>query len=517
MSDHTVVAGRKQPRTRVQRMADAAESVNDHLLTGLAKMAFPLMGVVSSLAFYATYTNRTPGQEFWQWPDGRFFVSLTVFLVLAGFPSWLYLRFLSVKMSPIYEDYVLNLHRLGVDEPGYLPRPLQTSYYYEPWRQGREAAGLTEPGPQDPPDNIYDRKFEAYFGRRDRHERFTGMGSLLPVMAVWVAFSVGWLTILLNTSFVEGDVTYYDALRFAFMGAYLFSLQLTVRAFFQGDLRSGTYVGILERLVVVLILVTVIDVAWSALPVTAAIAPVEAVVVFVVGSFPLVGQEWLSQWAAGRMRTKVRTLESRHPLSDIDGMNVWYEARLLEEGIEDVQNLATASIVDVVLHSRAPVGRLVDWIDQALLRQHLPRSERDESQGKPAWQRRARELDEKLLITLEALGVRTATDLLELCSPLTAASAGVLHHDLEPLQPAPAALHPFHELMQDALGDEEDRQIIGLRILAILRSLGNEPNLRLVLNWQACEPPAAVAGGRAPAAGPAAPPRRPRVTVMASP
>ena len=47
----------------------------------------------------------------------------------------------------------------------------------------------------------------------------------------------------------------------------------------------------------------------------------------------------------------------------------------MEEGIEDMQNLATANLVDVILHTRVPVGRLVDWADQAKL-YHLDRAER---------------------------------------------------------------------------------------------------------------------------------------------
>ena len=65
-----------------------------------------------------------------------------------------------------------------------------------------------------------------------------------------------------------------------------------------------------------------------------------------------------------------------YPLNQLDGLNVWYEARLVEEGIEDMQNLATANLVDVILHTRVPVGRLVDWVDQAKLYLHLDRAER---------------------------------------------------------------------------------------------------------------------------------------------
>ncbi len=32
-----------------------------------------------------------------------------------------------------------------------------------------------------------------------------------------------------------------------------------------------------------------------------------------------------------------------------------------------MQNLTTMNLVDVILHTRVPAGRLVDWIDQAFL------------------------------------------------------------------------------------------------------------------------------------------------------
>jgi hypothetical protein len=91
----------------------------------------------------------------------------------------------------------------------------------------------------------------------------------------------------------------------------------------------------------------------------------------------------------------VPSLESKYPLSDLDGLTIWDQARLFEEGIEDLHGLVTANLVDVILGTRIPVDRLVDWLDQALLYMHIPaesdkRFPRDE---------------------LRALGIRTATDL----------------------------------------------------------------------------------------------------------
>ena len=52
----------------------------------------------------------------------------------------------------------------------------------------------------------------------------------------------------------------------------------------------------------------------------------------------------------------VPTLRWKYPLSDLDGLNIWYESRLLEEGIEDMQNLATANLVDVILNTSLKYG-----------------------------------------------------------------------------------------------------------------------------------------------------------------
>ena len=59
------------------------------------------------------------------------------------------------------------------------------------------------------------------------------------------------------------------------------------------------------------------------------------------------------------------------PISDLDGLTVWHEARLEEEDIENVPNMATADLLDLMLNTRFPPDRLVDWVDQAILYTHL--------------------------------------------------------------------------------------------------------------------------------------------------
>ena len=81
-----------------------------------ARAAFPLMALASASAYWLA----TP-------PDQGAYITwllgITVYLILACLPTWLYTRFLSIKLTSIYVEYVLNLHRLGVDKPEFLPEP----------------------------------------------------------------------------------------------------------------------------------------------------------------------------------------------------------------------------------------------------------------------------------------------------------------------------------------------------------------------------------------------------------
>jgi len=79
-------------------------------------------------------------------------------VVLAFIPGWLYIRFTTYRAAAVWDEYVLNLHRLQVDDPGNLPEPLMNSTYHRAWAdQGGERSC-------DSP-NIYSEKFEAYYGK----------------------------------------------------------------------------------------------------------------------------------------------------------------------------------------------------------------------------------------------------------------------------------------------------------------------------------------------------------------
>jgi hypothetical protein len=178
---------------------------------------------------------------------------------------------------------------------------------------------------------------------------------------------------------------------------------------------------------------------------------------------------------------------------------VWYEARLLEEGIEDMQSLATANFVDVILHTRVPVGRLVDWVDQAHLYLHLDRLEGtwrerkhakagkapqngdSQSQPKPPGHpdhlpaiaagsvTESSRAGSKTRTALRQFGIRKATDLLK-AFPSDCVDPG---HLLTPGS-------PWQKYLADAAAEGLDQA----QLRTIVRVLDKEPSLAPVWNWQ---------------------------------
>jgi len=189
----------------------------------------------------------------------------------------------------------------------------------------------------------------------------------------------------------------YQALQFGFIGAYWFILQDLTRRYFRQDLKTAAYVSASVRLVVVTI--TVATVALLPLGSPARLN----VLAFFIGVFPQIGVQVLKS-ALGNVIRGVPNLSAKYPLSDLDGLTVWDQARLLEEGIEDMHALATANLVDLLLGTRVPVNTLVDWVDQSLLYLCV--------QKKPRDKKKPRDQQQQPRDELRIFGIRTATDLI---------------------------------------------------------------------------------------------------------
>jgi hypothetical protein len=380
-------------------------------------------------------------------------------VVLAFLPGWMFVRFVTVRAQSVLDEYVLNLHRLGMDLPQYLPRPPKSSIYFDRWEQagGREYEGER---------NLYRDKFDAYYGRSTAHGEAGGYRvkaeTFFPVVLATAVFVAGWTVVLgkLDLTGVGADrlgrLTTPDLLGVGFIGAYLFTLQMLIRRYFQADLKASAYVNAVTRVVSAVILVPVVNVALLPLA-----GPGTRVgVAFLVGFFPLVGLQALQKASALALRTLVPSLRNDYPLSDLDGLSVWYEARLLELGIEDMENLATASLVDVILHSRVPVSRLVDWVDQAHLYLHL------EPKASDGGTRRV----------LRRLGVRTATALEDAVRPSPDGA--------EALVGGLVSAEANRQLLDDLRCALNRDGLTPSVTTSLLKTFENDPNLKHVRHWK---------------------------------
>jgi hypothetical protein len=431
-------------------------------------------------------------------PDELSVAALKLFAVwcLSFLPGWLYVRFLGLRAGALWDEYVLYLHRLGWDRPAHLPKPPRNSDFYQEWR---DDGGERQPKQQ----NIYRQKFAAYYGRSIPDTAGTTSDfsvrteNMFPVFLATVVLAVCWVAVLWNTSSATNPEGIWDALKFAFLGAYAFIVQSLIRRFFQSDLRPSAYASVVLRIIVVLVTMAALH------QLLGAVAPAtEAAIAFMVGFFPVIAFQALQRAAAATLRVFVPQLTPDYPLNQLDGLNVWYEARLVEEGIEDMQNLATANLVDVILHTRVPVGRLVDWVDQAKLYLHLDRAERGyherrlvRATPKPAVNddRKAptdqtppapgdghaydplvhgslsphNRAGTKTRVALRQLGIRTATDLLKAFPP-EQIDRRIDDDDADRLR--------FHELTAGDLDQDQLRTLV--------RVLDEDTALAPIWNWQ---------------------------------
>jgi hypothetical protein len=344
-------------------------------------------------------------------------VVLKIFAVVyfSLLPALLYLQFSSRRTLSVWKDYVANLYKLEIDDPANLPRPPTLSRFYPAWKEARDRAWaeglLNDEGDRQKAEdrlelaNQYRLKFRELFGRLPPVAKPQSVLSLqsvhkLQVVMATVLMTLGWTFVVqpetvFGRSFTPEDFELAnlpsipnETFAFAFLGAYFYILQMLVRRYFQNDLKATAYINATMRIVIVVLLVWVIDPLLA----DGTSQATRSAVAFAIGVFPTVGWQFLQQILVRKpIGLVVDSLEPKHKLGDLDGLNIWYESRLLEVGVEDMQNLTTTDIVDLMLNTRIPVDRMVDWIDQAFL--YL------------------RVVDEGQRGLLRSYGIRTATDL----------------------------------------------------------------------------------------------------------
>ena len=219
--------------------------------------------------------------------------------------------------------------------------------------------------------------------------------TVLPVFGASVLIAMGWMMVLppyplpplsetlsiLEKNYPGDDAWYLWAAEpvlvpaaFGFLGAYFFSLQMLIKRFMRRDLGPNVYNAVSMRIILATLGVWVAA-QWIEL---ANKMPTGHGTVFMlsfaVGAFPLI----IWQLVANMLKRlpgvflALPNLAGTQPLSQLDGLSVWHEARLDEEDIENVPNLATADIVELMLNTKIAPNRIIDWVDQAILLMVLP-------------------------------------------------------------------------------------------------------------------------------------------------
>jgi hypothetical protein len=297
--------------------------------------------------------------------------------------------------------------------------------------------------------------------------------TIIPVLGATCLLALGWMCVLppqafkpypspefkdFSAWFNEIAIPTKSPIAFAFLGAYFFSLQMIIKRFVRHDLGANAYNAISLRILLAVVgvwITTQILGFWlpSNPPATTPANsfdgnPMVLVASFAVGAFPLV--VWQLVTATLKkfppFQAALPSLIASQPLDTIDGLSIWGQMRLEEEGIENVPNLATADLVDLTLNTKIPPQRIIDWVDQAILLTYLG-TEKQEGEADPV---------HSLRDQLKKYGIRTATALesaLRRCS-----TSG--------------------ELAKSLPDNEHDR------LRSVVATMRDCPNFILVRNWR---------------------------------
>jgi hypothetical protein len=373
-------------------------------------------------------------------PGGRRLLHI-VFLSGAIFlPASLYFLFIAARRESLFNAFTTNLSRLGLLRRWWTAGPSPTAV-------GNRKTSLILEGR-----TCYHSRIKSYFDRfgaiygsveKENFEEFLKVVELecgfkemdapgtptsktlaggtfdfppiIPVLGATCLLALGWICVLppkypppedFLQWFESTSVPTPNPVIYAFLGAYFFSLQMIIKRFVRHDLGANAYNAISLRIILAVVGV------WVAIQIFAVgfgsdkfdeNHPTVLVACFAIGAFPLV--VWQLVTATLKkfppFQAALPSLTASQPLDAIDGLSIWGQMRLEEEGIESVPNLATADLVDLMLNTKIPSHRLIDWVDQAILLIYLGAEKQEGEAGS----------SDSLRDRLKKYGIRTATAL----------------------------------------------------------------------------------------------------------
>jgi hypothetical protein len=429
-----------------------------------------LLGVVIGITF-------TP-------PSWQLFAFRVGFILVAGLlPAVLYYLFIVTRKESLFNEFVVNMTQLG-----HLGSRRQTI--------SRDELHIESDAERTRRVLSYLQKFEAVYGPVQdeakeevlQQRKAIGLGRVtfttvfaseaaVPVLIATFLMALMWVVTLppvrspnlvaallpskivdSEPAFDPGQAPWRNALTpnlspvtAAFLGAYFFSLQLLFRRYVRRDIRPSAYVGSVLRMLLVVIGIWVIQ--WlGPLVVRTETRQGLIVLAFTIGVFPRVLLQVIEAALKKLVPSAVLpSLQSDLPISDLDGLTVWHEARLEDEDIENMPNMASADILELMLNTRFSPDRLVDWVDQAILYTALG----------PSLDKKATN-DPRLI--LRGHGIRTATALIE-----AQRRSADLHKDVD----------AFEQILDGA-----PRR----KIRSLIDAVEQNPNIPLIQAWRSVVP-----------------------------
>jgi tetratricopeptide (TPR) repeat protein len=171
------------------------------------------------------------------------------------------------------------------------------------------------------------------------------------------------------------DQNTLQAMRYGFVGAYIFSAQLVYRRYTTSDLQPTVYAYCALTLIGGLAFNFVAFTAIRAIAENPETAQgleggVLAIVAFSLGYFPYLAIRWFNRVAHTALGMPQRRADALH-LGLIDGISQFHETRLRDEGIDNIQNLASVALDELLLNTRFSAQEVVEWVDQAILYLYL--------------------------------------------------------------------------------------------------------------------------------------------------
>jgi hypothetical protein len=253
----------------------------------------------------------------------------------------------------------------------------------------------------------YGDLIEEFYGSANNIRRIAG-GTRIPIIIATAMLSVGMIMTLLPVGIIIINEPFdlYTLLlprqttfSLGFTGAYFFTLITVLRRYSLGDLRPKTYSHITVRIVTVIVLAWVLDIliTLNTLQTNALESisnqlentfPITLIIAFLIGIVPETFWTLLREISSNIpfLSVLAPTLKTDDtPLTEIEGIDLYERARLYEEGIGNLQGLVHYDIISLMLKSRIPSARIVDWVDQAILElhvTHIPNIEPEHTQVK---------------------------------------------------------------------------------------------------------------------------------------